>query len=78
MNPRYKEKVKVELDRMLDAGIIQPIEESKWISPIVIQHKKKIGKVRICVDLRELNDACLHNPFQTPFMDEVLQSIGGQ
>ena len=27
-NPKYKEKVKIELDRMLDAGIIEPVEES--------------------------------------------------
>jgi hypothetical protein len=26
----------------------------------------------ICVDLRKLNDACLHDPFLTPFTDEVL------
>ena len=28
MNPRYKEKVKAELYRMLDVGIIEPMEES--------------------------------------------------
>ena len=28
LNLRYKERVKVELDRMLDAGIIEPVEES--------------------------------------------------
>ena len=28
LNPRYKEKVKTELDHMLDAGIIEPVEES--------------------------------------------------
>jgi hypothetical protein len=31
----------------------------------------------ICVDLRKLNDACLHDPFPTPFMDEVLENVGG-
>ena len=36
LNPRYKEKVKVELDHMLNVGIIDPIEESEWIIPIVI------------------------------------------
>ena len=36
LNPRYKEKVKAELDRMLDTGIIETLEESKWISPIII------------------------------------------
>ena len=28
LNPKYKEKVKLELDRMLEAGIIEPVEES--------------------------------------------------
>ena len=36
MNPKYKERIKAELDHMLDARIIEPIEESEWISPIVI------------------------------------------
>jgi hypothetical protein len=29
LNMRYKEKVKDEINKMLDAGIIEPIEESK-------------------------------------------------
>ena len=32
LNPKYKEKVKIELDRMFEAGIIEPVEESEWIS----------------------------------------------
>ena len=37
------------MDRMLNAGIIEPVEESEWINPIVIEDKKTIGEVRICV-----------------------------
>ena len=77
MNPRYKEKVKVELDTMIDARIIEPVEESKLIIPMVVQGKKT-GGIRICVELRKPNDACLHDPFPTPFMDEVLENVGGQ
>ena len=44
----------------------------------MILDKKTIGKLRICVDLRKLNDACLHDPFPTPFTDEVLESVRGQ
>ena len=62
----------------MDVGIIKLIEESKWISPIVVQDKKAIGEVRICVNLRKLNDACLHDPFPSPFTDEVLESVGVQ
>jgi hypothetical protein len=29
LNPKYKEKVKIELDKMLEAGIIKPVEESE-------------------------------------------------
>jgi len=77
LNLKYKEKVKVELDRMLEAGIIEPVKESEWISPMVVQ-ENKTGEIRICIDLRNLNDAFLHDPFPTPFTDEVLDNVGGQ
>ena len=32
----------------------------------------------ICVDLRKLNDACLHDPFPTPFTDDVLECVRGK
>jgi hypothetical protein len=76
LNPKYKEKVKIELDRMMEAGIIEPVEESEWISPMVVQDKKT-GEIRIYVDLMKLNDSCLHDPFPTPFTDEVLDNVGG-
>jgi hypothetical protein len=48
----------------------------EWISPIVVKYNKTIG-IGICVDLRKLNYACLHDPFPTPFTDEVLENVGG-
>jgi hypothetical protein len=30
------------------------------------------------VDLRKLNDSFLHDPFPTPFTDEVLEDVGGE
>ena len=78
LNPKYKEKVHLELDKMLAAGIIEPVEESDWVSPMVVQEKKQKDEIRICVDLRKLNDACVHDPFPTPFTDEVLDNVGGQ
>jgi hypothetical protein len=77
LNPKYKEKVKIELDRMLEAGIIEHIEESEWISPMVVQDKKT-GEMRIYVYLRKMNDSFLHDPFPTPFTDEVLDNVGGR
>ena len=68
--------MKEELDRMLEGGIIEHVEELEWISPIVIQDKKETGEVSICVDLRKLNYSCIHDPCPTQFIDEVMESIG--
>jgi hypothetical protein len=76
LNPKYKEKVNIELDRMLEAGIIEHVEESEWISPMVVQDKKT-REIKIYVHLRKMNDACLHDPFPTPFTDKVLDNVGG-
>ena len=62
---------------MLEDGIIELVEESEWISPMVVQEKKQ-GGIRVCVYMRKLNDSCLHDPFPTPFTYEVLDNVGGQ
>jgi predicted RNA-binding protein YlxR (DUF448 family) len=77
LNPIYKHKVKDEIDRMLEADIIELVKESEWISSMVLQDKKQGRGIMICVDLRKLNDACLHDLFPTPFTDEVLENVGG-
>jgi len=78
LNPKYKEKVHIELDKMLVAGIIEPMKESNWVRPMVVKEKKQKGEIRICMDFRKLNDTCLHDPFPTPFTNEVWENIGGQ
>ena len=62
---------------MIVVGIIEPVEESEWVSPMVVQDNKTKGEIRICVDLRKLNDASVHDPSPTPFTDEVLDIVGG-
>jgi hypothetical protein len=42
-----------------------------------VQDKKK-GGIKICMDLRKLNDAFLHDPFPTPFTYKVLENVGGE
>ena len=62
--------------RILDTRIIEPIEESEWINPMVVQDKKT-DEVWIYVNLRKLNDSCMHDPFPTPLKNEVLKGVGG-
>ena len=59
MNPALKDIVKEELQKLLTAGFIYLISESKWVSPSVVVPKKVTGKWCICVDFRELNKATL-------------------
>lgn len=40
LNPLMMEVVKKEIQKLLDAGIIYPISDSKWVSPIQVVPKK--------------------------------------
>ena len=62
----------------MEAGIIEPVEESDWVSPMVVQERKQHSEIKICIDLRKLNHACVHDPFPTPFTDKVLENVGGK
>ena len=63
---------------MVVASIIEPVEQSDWVSPMVVQEKKTKGEIRIYIDLRKFNDSCVHDPFPTPFSNEILDNVGGQ
>ncbi len=56
MNLNYVTIVKQEIDKLLALGFIQPIEETTWLSPIVVGPKKN-GQLRIYVDFKKLNKA---------------------
>jgi len=43
---------------------------------MVVQDNKTWG-IRIYMDLRKLNNSCLHDSFPTPFTEEVLENVGG-
>jgi hypothetical protein len=47
MNPNYAQRVRKNLDKLLDAQFIFPIETTQWLSPLVIVSKKN-DKLRIC------------------------------
>ena len=56
LNMKYKVKVHLELNKMLMACIIELVEESDWVSPMVVQEKKQKDEIRICMDIIKLND----------------------
>ena len=73
---KYKEIVKKEIDNMLAVGIIYPIDQAEWASPMVVQPKKhNPTKLGIYVNFKELNKVTLTDPFPTPYVDEILNEV---
>src|SRR6266516_3036483 len=73
--PRHYRFVKEEIQSMLAAGIITT-SHSPWASPLVIVEKKN-GKLRMCVDYRELNQRTKEDAYPLPRIKDMLESFGG-
>ena len=68
--------LKKELDRLTELGVIKPVDEATpWLSHIAISTKKS-GKMRICIDPKELNKALLREHYVLPVLDDVLYEMG--
>ena len=65
-----------EVNKLLRAGFIYPVENSEWVSPMVVMPKKN-GKWRVCVDYKPLNAATKRDHFPLPFQDEILNEVAG-
>ena len=65
-----------EVQKLLAAGFIKPIQHSRWLSNIV-PVKKKNGQIRCCVDFRNLNKACPKDEFPLSNMDLLIDFAAG-
>lgn len=77
MNPKYKKRVKVELDKVLELGYINEIDYSDWLSPVAVAPNKN-WKIRVCVDYWQLNKVTKKDPYPIPFVQDLLEMVGGQ
>ena len=57
------EGAKSEVYRLLEAGVIRPVDYAQWITNVVMV-KKANGKWRICIDFRDLNKAYPKDEFR--------------
>ena len=71
----FEEEEEAHVDKMLQAGVIQP-SSSDWASaPVLV--RKKDGGVRWCVDYRALNDVTIKDTFPLPLLDDCVASLTG-
>ncbi|GJW20378.1 reverse transcriptase domain-containing protein [Tanacetum coccineum] len=61
--------IKKEVEKLLDAGLIYPISDSPWVSPVHCVPKK--GGMIV------LNEATRKDHFPLPFMDQMLERLVG-
>ena len=75
-----QEKVKRELDTLLEGDIIEEVEgkgPTPWVSPLVAVAKDGGQAVRICVDMRRANVAIGRERHPIPTAKEILYHMNG-
>ncbi|KAL0316921.1 UNVERIFIED_CONTAM: Transposon Ty3-G Gag-Pol polyprotein [Sesamum radiatum] len=73
---REESAIKEEVDKMLQAGYIRPVQYPEWLANVVLVPKPN-GKWRLCIDFTDLNKACPKDPFPLPRIDILVDSTSG-
>ena len=76
MHPRWSLQVKEEIKKQLSVGFLSVVEYSEWLADVV-RVPKKDGKVRVCVDFRDLNKASPKDDFFFLHIDLLVDNTAG-
>ncbi|XP_038999487.1 uncharacterized protein LOC120125050, partial [Hibiscus syriacus] len=76
MRPEMLLKIKEEVKKQFDAGFLTVAKYPEWVANIVPVPKKD-GKVRMCVDYRDLNRASPKDNFPLPHIDTLVDNTAG-
>lgn len=72
-----RSKLKDELEKMEQSGVISKVNEpTPWVNSIVVNEKQS-GKLRVCIDPRDLNKAVKREHYQLPTQDEITARLAG-
>ena len=72
-----REKVEQELDRLLRAGVISPVDSCEWTTPIVLVIKKS-GDIRICGDFKVTINLVLNvETYPLPKIEDIFSQLAG-
>ena len=66
-------KIKEEIEKQLKASFLIVIAYSNWVANIIPMPKKD-GKVRMCIDYRDLNWASPKDNFPLPYIDTLVDN----
>lgn len=72
-----REKIDKELDRLIQLGILTPVEHSEYASPIVPALKKD-GSIRLCADYSvTINKQLIVDQYPLPTVNDLLSKLHG-
>ena len=74
--PELVPEIEKEVNKLIEAGFIREVKYPTWIANIVPVRKKN-GQLRICVDFRDLNEACPKDDFPLPVTELMIDSTTG-
>ncbi|CAC5421269.1 unnamed protein product [Mytilus coruscus] len=73
-----REKLKGTLKEMEDIEVIRKVDEpTDWVNSLVVVEKPKTGKLRICLDPRNLNKAIKREHFALPTIEDITTRLTG-
>ncbi|KAL0413584.1 UNVERIFIED_CONTAM: hypothetical protein Sradi_1560100 [Sesamum radiatum] len=68
--------IEAEVNKLIEVGFIREVKYPIWISNIVPVRKKN-GQIRVCVDFRDLNNACPKDNFSLPIAELMIDATIG-
>ena len=74
MSNEVELKVKDEIEKLLKSKFIKPTRYVQWLSNIILVMKKN-GKLRVCVDFRDLNVVTPKDIYVMPIIHMLNDSI---
>ncbi|XP_074313449.1 uncharacterized protein LOC141648620 [Silene latifolia] len=69
-------EIEKEVNKLIEAGFIREVTYPTWIANIVPVRKKN-GQLRVCVDFRDLNNACPKDDFPLPVTELMIDATTG-
>ena len=70
-----KEPLKKEIDRLVDLGILKPVDTPTDLVSSMVVVSKSNGKIRHCIDPKPLNQALRRNHYPLPEIDDLLPEL---
>ncbi|GJU43208.1 reverse transcriptase domain-containing protein [Tanacetum coccineum] len=74
--PERNKAIQEEVEKLVDAGIMKEVHYHSWLSNQVMV-KKHDGTWRMCVDFKDLNNACPKDCYPLPEIDWKVESLCG-